>query len=168
MWKVAVEPQPSVTRLVGAWVSGHIPLAPGSAVLLVGNTPMPERAASAPIFDPDLAWRGVMAEQQRLHRLHSQTPNKAGQARAPIQWPRLPAKLDVNNLPENPLGASTEAGVSETLAVARWVQHLADAWTAIETIRLGREHLTGSESHPRPLPGVSEPASSPAEPCGTN
>jgi hypothetical protein len=44
--------------------------------------------------------------------------------------------------------------ICSTIAVARWLADLADTWSAIETIRASKSHLSIGSPSPRPLPFV--------------
>jgi hypothetical protein len=74
--------------------------------------------------------------------------------RAPIEWPRLPQPLDWASPPAPPEGVVDDPFVASTIGVAHWVADLADAWSAVETKRLSREHLSAGDTVPRPLPVV--------------
>ena len=91
----------------------------------------------------------VIAELDKKHR-GSRTA--AGKPRAPIGWPELPEQLDWAALPATPGGVNPDPFVAEVIAVAYWVTGLAEAWSAVETIRASREYLANGDVTTRLLP----------------
>ena len=90
-----------------------------------------------------------MAEQDKIH---AESRTILGNERLPISWPRLPKPLDWNALPAAPTGVVDDELISETIVAAHWMADLAQAWHAIETLRLSRAHLRGGDFETRILP----------------
>ena len=109
---------------------------------------------SAGVIDPNATRGAIAARISELEVLHTSSPTKAGKPRAPIPWPRLPARLDWDDLPHPPRGVVEDPLMSQTIAVARWVADLATVWSNVETNRLSREHLAGEESVAQAMPVV--------------
>jgi hypothetical protein len=87
-----------------------------------------------------------------LDALRRESKTAAGNARAPINWPKLPEPLDWAALPSPPRGVNPDPFVAETIAVTHWVADLAEVWSSVETARTSREHLAGGELEAKPLP----------------
>jgi hypothetical protein len=160
VWHVDVSPSTSLTRLCGAWVIGEAHtlrnvlaarlLLPFGGGLNAEAMALTDRTVGT--VDPNAtldAIRNTISELDTLHR-HSKTA--AGHARAPISWPALPQSLDWAALPPPPRGVNPDPFVAETLAVARWLADLANAWSAVEVARTSRKHLANGDTATRPLP----------------
>lgn len=150
-----------LTRLCGAWVdltdeqTEHV-LAQRT-LLSFPDTPIPELSTEITVLDPNATRAAVLAEIDRLDALHRQSLTAAGNPRAAINWPTVPDELDFADLPAVPPGVSTDPLIADTIAVARWLENLADAWAAVETHRTSREHLREGQPRLRPFPAVTRP-----------
>ncbi|HMS75945.1 hypothetical protein [Gordonia sp. (in: high G+C Gram-positive bacteria)] len=153
-WQVSVRPEPVMTRLVGAWTSGHVPASKTSAVLLAGQGPTPESVMEMEVFQFEECWKVVLAEQHRLETLNTLSLTKSGAPRAPIEWSMIPDVLTFDTAFQTLPGVTDDPDIAYTLGIARWVQSLADAWAELETIRTSRDHLRGETDHPRTFPGA--------------
>lgn len=160
VWHVDISPSTPLTRLCGAWVSdvAHILSNVLAARLLLpfGGHLDAEAMALADrtvgTVDPNATLDTIRDTISKLDALHSHSTTATGHARAPINWPALPRPLDWAALPPPPRGVNPDPFVAETLAVARWLADLADAWSAVEVARTSKKHLSGGETTARPLP----------------
>ena len=111
VWHIVIGPEWPMSRLAGAWVDV---IAPAHL-----------ESDSAGVIDPNATRGAIAARISELEVLHTSSPTKAGKPRAPIPWPRLPARLDWDDLPHPPRGVVEDPLMSQTIAVARWVADLA-------------------------------------------
>ena len=159
-WHVVIDPGWPMGRLCGAWVFDTAsPSLVATHLLLPFGGVLPDDLAglagvSTGLFDPAASREAIAKEIAEIEALHGATPTKAGKPRAALDWPSLPEPLDWSALPSPPRGVVDDELTSVVVAVANWVADLADAWAAIETIRLSREHLRGDVGTVRPLPAV--------------
>ncbi|MGC5258926.1 hypothetical protein ACPXCG_21505 [Gordonia sp. DT218] len=149
----------TLARLCGAWVDlneddvTHV--LSQRIVLPFPNTPVPDLAVPCLTLDAHATHEAITREIERLDHLHHSSRTAAGAARAAISWPTLPAELDFEHLPARLPGVNDDPLIADTIAVARWLEALADAWTAIETRRTSRDHLCEDHPHPRPFPAIT-------------
>lgn len=166
VWHVDISPSTPLMRLCGAWVTGdaHILgsvlaarlLSPFGGRLDTEAALLADRAVG--IVDPNATLASVGNRISELDALHRESKTAAGNARAPIGWPRLPQPLDWAALPSPPRGANSDPFVAETLAVARWLAELAEVWSAVEVARTSRQHLARGDLTSQPLPVALAPA----------
>ena len=158
IWHVAADPIAQTARLCGAWVTGDLDtqrkvVAARKAVVLgdrsIGST-TEVLAHAGGIIDLKATLAAIEQYTCGLDDIHHASRTPKGSQRAPITWPTLPEMLDWAALPAVPAGVVEEPLIRSTIAVARWMADLADAWAAIETTRTSRAHL--SEQNPSPLP----------------
>lgn len=160
VWHVDVAPSTPLMRLCGAWVTDDLGVlrnvvtarivVPFGGRLDAEAAEFASTAAGVVDLDMTLALIGeVIAE---LDEKHHAAKTAAGNARAPIKWPDLPAPLDWQALPMAPRGVNPDPFVSELVAVANWVAGLAEAWSRVETLRASREHLACGDRTTRLLP----------------
>lgn len=160
IWHVDINTVMPMSRLCGAWETDDPKIwrnVLAQRLLLPVDDQMsgPVRklvSSTAGVFDASATRNAVADVIADLDELHRSTPTAAGNARAPIQWPALPAALDWTNLPNPPVGVVDDEFVARTLTTAVWVGKLAQAWSAVETARTSREHLAGDQPNARPLP----------------
>lgn len=159
VWHVVVDPTWPMSRLCGAWMDSTASelfaeryLLPFEGRELGGFGDV--ESVSAGIIDVDKTRSAVTTAIADLDVLHRNSPTKSGTARAAISWPRVPEPLDWTMLPVPPRGVLDDSLTSETIAVARWVADLADAWSGVETIRCSRKHLAGADTNARPFPVI--------------
>ena len=163
VWHVDIgAPMPQMSRLCGAWVTdGDRPASAVVAVRLffpVGGQ-VPDAVAdlvpaSAGSLDMTATLAAISKRIDELDARHKASKTKAGKPHAPITWPELPKALNWASPPAPPAGVVGDPFVAGTIGVAHWVADLADAWSAVETKRLSREHLAAGDTQPRPLPVV--------------
>lgn len=158
IWHVVLRPSYPMSRLSGAWEHASAGLVATRLILPFGGQ-MPNAlthlaSASAGVIDVSATLAAVSQWLDKLVTLHESSRTARGKSRAPIEWPALPAPLDWTSPPSPPAGVVDDPFIASTIGVARWVAHLADAWSAIETKRLSREHLAAGDTQPRPLPVV--------------
>jgi hypothetical protein len=158
IWHVVLSPSYPMSRLSGAWEHASACLV-ATRLVLPFRAQMPDAlthlaSASAGVIDVLATLAAVSEWLDKLVTLHESSRNARGKSRAPIEWPALPAPLDWTSPPSPPAGVVDDPFIASTVGVARWVAHLADAWSAIETKRLSREHLAAGDTQPRPLPVV--------------
>lgn len=148
-----------LARLCGAWVDldeQKTRLILAQRVLLpFPGTPIPDVNTPVEILDPNSTRAAIVDEITRLEHAHRDTRTAAGATRAPITWPAVPGELDFTHLPPALPGVNSDPLIADTIAVAHWLEELADAWASIETRRTSREHLRGEHPDPRPFPAVS-------------
>jgi len=158
IWHVAVDPVAQTARLCGAWVTGDLDtqrkvVAARRTVVLddssIGSTTEVLDHADG-VIDLKATLAAIEQYTCGLDDIHYASRTPKGSRRAPITWPTLPHMLDWAALPEVPAGVVKEPIIRSTIAVARWMADLADAWAAIETTRTSKPHL--SEQNPSPLP----------------
>lgn len=159
IWHAVIDPSWPMSRLCGAWVDTVAPALYARRYLLPFGDRLPDDLAhladaSAGTWDANATREAIAAVIEKLEARHKDSPTKAGKPRAPITWPRLPAPLDWADLPTPPRGVADDPLTSETIAVARWVAQLADAWSSIEVTRLSRDYLADNEVAPQPMPVV--------------
>lgn len=159
IWHVVIDPNWPMSRLCGAWIDTVAPALYAKRYLLPFGYHMPNdhtdlEPASAGDFDANRTREVIAQTIDKLDAQHKDSPTKAGKPRAPITWPRLPDPLDWTTLPEPPRGVADDPLASETIAVARWVATLADAWSTTETLRLSRDYLANGDTLTRPMPVV--------------
>lgn len=157
IWHVVIDPSWPMTRLCGAWVDIVEPSLCAQRYLLPFGGRLPTELAqhesfSAGVFDAAGTREAVIEAIRELDARHQDSPTKAGKARAPISWPRVPESLDWGSLPGPPRGVVEDPLTSETIAVARWLAQLADAWSSVEVLRLSRDYLADGDVTPRPMP----------------
>ncbi|WP_143695189.1 hypothetical protein [Williamsia sp. 1135] len=160
IWYVNTDPVTDLNRLCGAWVTPdadqHKNLLTQRWVLQFAGSPVPNFAAPRLRFDANRTRQAIIDEVDHLGQLHRATPTKSGASRAAIEWPDVPGAVDFTNVPPVPRGVSREdPAIADTVAVAYWLQELVEAWSRIETIRCGREHLRGDTPTPRGIPLVA-------------
>jgi hypothetical protein len=158
IWHVVLSPSYPMSRLSGAWEHASACLV-ATRLVLPFPAQMPDAltrlaSASAGVIDVLATLAAVSEWLDKLVTLHESSRNARGKSRAPIEWPALPAPLDWTSPPSPPAGVVDDPFIASTIGVARWVAHLADAWSAIETKRLSHEHLAAGDTRPRPLPVV--------------
>jgi hypothetical protein len=148
----------NMSRLAGAWVTetdqivsqvlrgrllysfGDIAPNPEVSAVIGGQIDMPKTLAN--IFDWIDKWDAIQSE--------SLTPK--GQKRAPVPWPELPKPLDWKALPEPQRGVVKDKLIADTIVTSMWIAQLAEKWAAIETLRLGRQHLRMLDPEEHNLP----------------
>jgi hypothetical protein len=158
IWHVVVSPSYPMSRLSGAWTHASTDLV-ATRLILPFHGQLPDslaylESASAGVIDVSATLAAVSEVVAKLDELHKSSRNGVGKSRAPINWPQLPLPVDWASPPSPPNGVVDDPFVAMTVGVACWVADLADTWSAIETRRLSRDHLAGSDKGPRPLPGV--------------
>lgn len=166
VWHVDISPSTPLMRLCGAWVTGDARtlrsvltarlLLPFGGRLNAEATALADRTVGT--VDPNATLATVHNTIAELDALHRHSTTAAGHARAPIVWPTLPRPLNWAALRPLPRGVNPEPFVAETLAVARWLTDLAEAWSAVEVARTSRQHLACGDTAPRPLPVAIGPA----------
>lgn len=159
IWHVVIDPAWPMSRLSGAWVDVVAPAMYAQRYLLPVGERIPANLAylaaeDAGVVEPNATRDAIAAVIDQLTAQHLDNPTKAGKPRAPISWPQLPEHLDWTRLPNPPNGVADDPLTSETIALARWLSRLADAWSNTETIRLSRDYLSGDDSVPRRMPVV--------------
>lgn len=159
IWHVVIDPNWPMGRLCGAWVDTVAPALYAQRYLLPFDDRLPEglshiEPSSAGMFDATGTRDAIAAIIEKLDAQHQDSPTKAGKPRAPISWPRLPEPLDWSALPAPPRGVADDPLTSTTIAVARWVAHLADVWSSVEVNRLARDYLADGDTTPEPMPVV--------------
>lgn len=162
VWHVDISPSTPLARLCGAWVTddAHILsnvlaarlLLPFGGHLDAESMALADRTVGT--VDPNATLDTIRNTIAKLDALHSDSRTATGHARAPINWPALPRPLDWAALPPPPRGVNPDPFVAETLAVARWLADLADAWSAVEVLRTSKKHLSGGDTTARPLPAA--------------
>jgi|GEM_PF-1894742 len=165
VWHIDISPSTPLARLCGAWVTGDAHSLRNvltSRLLLPFGGQLDAEVASLSdeavgIVDPNATHTSVRNKLSELDALHRESKTAAGTARAPIRWPTLPEPLDWTALPPTPRGVNPDPFVAETIAVARWLADLADAWSKIETARTSRQHLAAGDLTTHALPFVLTP-----------
>lgn len=160
IWYVNTDPVTDLNRLCGAWVTAdaeqHKNLLGQRWVLQFADSTVPDFVPPHLHFDPNRTRQAIIDEVKVLGQNHHATRTKSGSMRAAIEWPSVPGALDFTNVPPVPRGVSRDdAAIADTVAVAYWLQELVEAWSRIETIRCGREHLRGDSPSPRRIPLVA-------------
>jgi hypothetical protein len=158
VWHVVVDPTYPMGRLCGAWEHASPDLVATRLILPFGGQ-LPDAlahlaSASAGVIDVSATLAATSDWISELDALHESSRAGAAKGRAPIEWPRLPQPLDWASPPAPPVRVVDDPFVASTIGVAYWVADLADAWSAVETKRLSREHLSTGDTVPRPLPVV--------------
>jgi len=162
VWHVYVgPPMQQMSRLCGSWVTADDAVVPD---VLAGRPVFPVRdrfpghaealrPATAGLIDLAGTYANIEAWIAEQNRLHAESRTDKGNKRAPISWPALLAPLDWDALPPPLPGVVDDPLIADTIVAANWLAGLAEAWAAIETTRLSREHLrTAGDRNPRPLP----------------
>jgi hypothetical protein len=160
IWHVDISPATPLGRLCGAWVTDDPDTwrkVLAARLLLPFGGRVDESLAAVVdttfgIVDVTATLATVSDRVAELDALHRASKTAAGNARAPIKWPDLPTPLDWVNLPSPQPGVNPEPFVAETIAAARWIADLADAWSSVETARISRKHLAGSDIELHPFP----------------
>lgn len=160
IWYVNTDPMTDLNRLCGAWVTADAEqrknLLAQRWVLQFADSPVPDFVPAHLRFDANRTRQAVIDQIESLGRTHYATRTKSGSARAAIEWPSVPDALDFTDVPHVPRGASRDdPAIADTVAVAYWLQELVEAWSRVETIRCGREHLLGDSPSPRRIPLVA-------------
>lgn len=166
VWHIDISPSTPLARLCGAWVTDDAYtlhnvltarlLLPFAGRLDAEAASLADRAVG--IVDPNATHASIRNRVSELDELHRESKTAAGSARAPISWPTLPEPLDWTTLPPTPRGVNPDPFVAETIAVARWLADLADAWSKIETARTSRQHLAAGDLITHALPVVLTPS----------
>lgn len=162
IWHVATEPVTQTARLCGAWVTNdrgvqQNVIASRKVVLLAHESNESWQALLAHaygVIDLEATTGAVAHYTDNLDEKHRSNLTPKGTSRAPIAWPAVPQVPDWSSTPPVPVGVVKDTLIRSTIAVARWFASLADTWSAIETIRASRPHLSTSNSAPLPLPLV--------------
>jgi hypothetical protein len=160
VWHVDVAPSTPLMRLCGAWVTDDADVLrkvlAGRVILPFGGRLEADATdlaqATVGVVDLNATLSMISEVIADLDEKHRAAKTAAGNPRAPIRWPELPEPLDWTALPAAPRGVNPEPFVAETLAVARWVADLAEAWSSVETSRTSKEHLTDGDLKLRLLP----------------
>ena len=162
IWHVAAEPIAQTARLCGAWVTDDLDVqqkvVAARGVVVVGSAPAqrirPLLSHAGGVIDVEATLEAIEQYTVGLDEIQhaSLTPN--GNRRAPISWPNQPQVLDWVNLPPVPAGVVEDPFIRSTIAVARWLAGLAETWSAIETIRTSKAHLSAGNPSPLPVPFV--------------
>lgn len=156
IWSVNVGPEAGPGRLCGAWVNVNAAdarsILDGQPVHVLNDAPVPD-GVRCRIVD-------VEGTRQRLHdeidilvaaNRGSRTPK--GNRRAPLQPPTVPP-IPTERTPIFGVVATEPAAVA-AIFDAHYLAQLADAWSKVETLRLGRDYLRGDIPHARPFPCVA-------------
>jgi hypothetical protein len=162
IWHVAAEPVAQTSRLCGAWVTDDPDVqqnvtAARKVVLLDAESKdriaglLPKAQGVIDLKATSLAIARHIDELSEIHRA-SRTPK--GTARAPINWPSMQPIPEPDVPPMVPTGVVEDPIIRTTIAMARWIADLADTWSSVEMIRTSREHLSGGNPVPLPLPFV--------------
>lgn len=162
VWHVAVEPVVQASRLCGAWVTDDADVqqtvVANRNIVLVGDLSndyidaMLDHARG--VIDLKATLVAVEQYTDRLNEIHRASPTANGSPRAPIGWPAPQQVPDWDSLPPVPAGVVEDPLICSTMAAARWLTDLADSWSAIETIRTSKSHLSIGSPSPQPLPFV--------------
>ncbi|WP_078327597.1 hypothetical protein [Mycobacteroides salmoniphilum] len=162
IWHVATEPVVQTSRLCGAWVTDDRDVqqnvVAARKVLLLDEPSDYVRALLTHVRGViDLKATLIAIEQYTadLDEIHRTTPTPKGSQRAPISWPALTQVPDWNVMAPMPVGVVQDPLIRSTIALARRLACLADIWSAIETIRTSKSHLSIGAPSPLPLPLVT-------------
>lgn len=167
IWHVDINPVTPLGRLCGAWVvdDPNVWRSVLATRLLLPVRDQHDEALDDAValtvgaLDPSATRERVVEAMNDLDARHRASLTAAGKPRADINWPRLRTPLSWDDIPPAPRGVVGDPFIAETIAVARWVADLAEAWLAIETARTSREHLAAGDPTVRPFPVVlTEPA----------
>ncbi len=147
----------NMSRLGGAWVTDNDNLNPlvltGRHVFLFADAiPSAAEPWVQSVIDVSATLTNISEWVAEQDRIHANTPTDKGNERAPISWPKLPEPLDWNALPPPPRGVVEDKLMADAIVAAHWVAGLADAWQAVEVIRMSRKHLKGDDVETRVLP----------------
>lgn len=136
-----------MSRMCGAWVLINEPIklelltrdrlvvataAGAGAMAAAGN-----HTAMVDLVD---TLNNVTQERDRLQRLYDDLPASRKKNLVAPRWPHLPIASDRDH---SPRAETTNPAVAVALGVARLLEQLAVAWTAIERQRTARTYLYG-------------------------
>lgn len=162
IWHIAVEPVVQTSRLCGAWVTDdpdvqRTVVATRNIVLFgdLSNDYIDALLAHARgVIDLKATLVAIEQYTDGLNEIHSASPTPNGSLRAPISWPAMHQVPDWNSLPPVPAGVVEDPLIHSTIAAARWLARLADTWSAIESVRASKSHLSIGIPSLRHLPLV--------------
>ena len=160
IWHVAVEPVAQIARLCGAWVTDdpevQRKVVAARLAVVVGDRPTKAVTTLLTLthgrIDLPATLTAITDHTNSLDALHADSRTAKGNQRAPITWPTIPKAPDWAALPPVPTGVVDDPMIISTVATARWLADLADVWSAIETLRTSRPHLSRGEPEPIPVP----------------
>lgn len=160
IWHVAVEPVPQTARLCGAWVTDDFEVqrkvAAGRLAAVIGDESAKAGKAllthTSGIIDLLATLTAITDHTNYLDALQAESQTAKGNQRAPITWPTIPKIPEWAALSLVPTGVVDDPLIAPTVAAASWLAGLADVWSAIETIRTSRPHLSRRDPAPLPVP----------------
>lgn len=150
IWHVAVEPIVQASRLCGAWVTDdpdvQRTVVAARNIMLFGDSSTDYFAAlladTRGVIDLKATLVAVEQYTDRLDEIHRASPTPNGSPRAPISWPAPQQVPDWDSLPPVPAGVVEDPLICSTIAAANWLADLADVWSAIESMRASKSHLS--------------------------
>lgn len=161
VWHVDVGTEvPGMSRMCGAWVVTEPRkvelLTRGRLVVAtVAGAAAMRSAGCTPAGALDLVQtvKSVVAERDRLQAIYDALPASRKKNLVVPRWPHIPDTIDPTSPPRT---EGADNAVAVALSVARYLDELAAAWTAIERQRIARTYLTdntpGRPSEARALP----------------
>ncbi len=165
VWHVSVDNEAGgLSRMCGAWVFdddlSKVELLTRNrlAVVTPSGVDALQRAEATPLGLVDLAGTidGVLVELGRLRAVYEALPSARKKTLIAPRWPRVPEGVDLAE-PPRANDAGDPAAVA-ALGIARLLEDLATAWSALENQRTARKYLTdatpGKPSMARALPFV--------------
>ena len=160
IWHVAVEPVAQTARLCGAWVTDDFEVqrkvvAARLAVVIGDKSAKAVKALLAHTrgrIDLPATLTAITDHTNSLDALHADSRTVKGNQRAPITWPTIPKAPDWAAQPAVPTGVVDVPLITSTVVTAHWLADLADVWSAIETLRTSRPHLSQCDPAALPVP----------------
>lgn len=162
IWHVAAEPIVQTSRLCGAWVTNELDvqrkvIASRKVALLADESSDYIKTLlthANNVIDLNATLLAIARYTDGLDEIHRASLTPKGSSRAPISWPVVHRVPDWNPHPLGPAGDVEDPLIHSTITFARYLASLADTWSAIETTRTSKPHLSIDNSSPLPLPFV--------------
>ncbi|CPT65826.1 Uncharacterised protein [Mycobacteroides abscessus] len=162
IWHVAAEPIVQTSRLCGAWLTEDRDIqrkvVATRKVVLADDEPNDAIKAllthASGVIDLKATLVAIEQYTDGLNEIHRASPTPKGSSRAPISWPAPVPIPDWALSPQVLVGVVDDPLIRTTITVARWFADLASVWSAIETVRTARSHLSSGSTSLRPLPFV--------------
>lgn len=145
IWHVNTGLAVAMPRLTGAWVIG-IHEVDKVKLLVEQRRVLSTRAGKETLcrigidipdhIDPEATLSNIAAQRDELQALYEAL--QRDDLIAP-HWPTLPERIDIQNPPR----ANSPEPTQVALALARWLERVADAWDRIEAQRVVRKYMPG-------------------------